>query len=206
MAVALAAGLALLPIGRSVKLGLALGFVTAYQALLRLSRQARSEPLPGSDPLPLPVAVPDESPPPESVGALFPSGLDLSEHVKHGAIYPRVYVDLHGNPLDGRGHYRIVGDMDMHVVWWSVTLYNEAFDLIPNTERHSFTSFNTIPTVDGRHFVIDVAPERPKGAQNWLPCQQDASFNLVWRTYVPGSRLTDSAMGFELPQIVRVKD
>lgn len=122
------------------------------------------------------------------------------------AIFPRTYIDREGNILDGSAHYQIRGRMDMPSVWWSVTLYDEQFAFISNPEgRHSFTSFNTIPCEDGRTFVIDIAPEPPEGALNWLPSKRRETFNIVWRFYLPGAQILDDADGFELPEVVCVE-
>jgi hypothetical protein len=198
LAFGIMAGIAVAPIDFPRKLGLALGFLATFGWLWRLtdhfsnSRAARLPPTPSGS----------------TVGGAGtrrrPDLTDLAGHVKEGVIYPRVYVDLNGNPLDGSERYQIVGAIDMHVVWWSVTIYNEAFELIPGTARHAFTNFNVARSADGERFVIDIAPEQPDGAVNWLPCRRGERFNLVWRTYVPGSRVLDDQSDFELPKIVRV--
>jgi len=131
----------------------------------------------------------------------------LSVNAKEEAIYPRTYIDSEGNVLDGAGHYRIRGELQMPAVWWSLTIYDESFSLIPNGgERHSFTSFNIVPAEDRRSFVIDVAPQHPDDAVNWLPCKPGETFNLVWRFYLPGAEIFHDRNGFELPKVVPVRD
>jgi hypothetical protein len=201
LAILIAAGIAVAPTGVSRKVGLALSFLAAYQALHYLSGRDKSRSATQS-------ATGHNDSASAGPGAVAsPGGAGLSAHVNEEAIYPRIYVDRNGNVLDGNAHYQIAGDMDMKAVWWSVTIYNEEFDLIPHKEeRHSFTSFNTVPTDDGRRFVIDIAPERPPGAVNWLPCRRGETFNLVWRFYLPGARILDDREGFEIPKIINVAD
>ena len=91
----------------------------------------------------------------------------LSRDASDEAVYPRIYVDRNRGALDGSARYRIAGDLDMNASWWSVTLVDEEFDPICHqAERHSFTSFNVVPTADGCRFVIDIAPDSPPGATN----------------------------------------
>jgi hypothetical protein len=200
LAILIAAWLVVLPAGVWRKVSLALSFLAAYAALIRLSSPGRSR-----TPTP-PACLEDASVSAEPEAEVTPTRIDLSPYVKHEAIYPRVYVDLNGNRLDGSAHYQIVGETDMQAVWWAVSIYNERFDLFPNTERHSFTSLNTLFTDGGRRFVIDIAPEWPEGAANWLPCRLGEPFNLVWKFYVPGTEVLDRPEDLAAPRVVRVGD
>jgi hypothetical protein len=132
--------------------------------------------------------------------------VELSAYVKQEAIYPRVYVDRNGDLLDGSAHYQIVGNTEIEAVWWAVTIYTERFDLLPDAERHSFTSLNTLPMAGSRLFVIDIAPEWPEGSANWLPCRRGEPFNLVWRFYRPGAQVVGDPDGLEVPNVIRVLD
>jgi hypothetical protein len=190
-----------LPTGVSRKVGLGLIFLVGYWAVRYLSgrteRRSDTQPATGHNDSDLarPKAV-------RSSGGSGPA-----EYVNDEAIYARVYVDRNGDILNGSGHYQLAGDMDMQAVWWSVTIYNAEFDLVFHEEgRHSFTSFNTIPTEDGRRFVIDIAPDWPEGAVNWLPCRRGEPFNLVWRFYLPGTQVVEDPRIAAVPQIVSVMD
>jgi hypothetical protein len=143
---------------------------------------------------------------PRSRPGKSPAELNAASYVKREAIYPRVYVDMDGDPLDGSFHYQIVGSTDMHAVWWVVTIYDERFQLFADMERHSFTSSNIATTDEDTRFVIDIAPELPKGAANWLPCRAGQTFNLVWKLYMPGARVIEAPGHFEIPRVVKVMD
>ncbi|MFP4474986.1 MAG: DUF1214 domain-containing protein [Desulfatibacillaceae bacterium] len=114
---------------------------------------------------------------------------------------------LNGRPirkLHPGGHYRIVGESDIDAWWWSVTLYNDEEYLFDNPlDRYSYAGFQLEREPDGG-FVIDVAPERPKGATNWLPSPADRPFVLTLRIYWPNRALLENPGTYDLPRVVRM--
>lgn len=91
--------------------------------------------------------------------------------------------DQDGNALHGDRHYRVIGRLSTPGYWWSVALYDGTGSFILNREnRYAFTSFNAIPTDDGQA-IIDIAPHRPAGALNWLPCREGETFSVYVRLY-----------------------
>ncbi len=120
------------------------------------------------------------------------------------AVYFQGYVDNPRRKLTGDGRYRIEGSVRLPAEWWSITLYNSRELLHPNPQRrYSFASFNLQTAEDGS-FAIDVAPERPPGAANWLPSPPGESFSLTLRVYRPQPQLLDHLESYPLPRLSRV--
>jgi len=81
--------------------------------------------------------------------------------------------------------------------FWSVTLYDEKFNLVFNEAgRHSFG--DKVPGLiygkDGSPEIY-LQPDKPEGdkAANWLPSAKGKDFNLFLRAYFPGKSLLDQS-------------
>lgn len=120
------------------------------------------------------------------------------------AVYFQGYVDNPRRKLSGDRRYRIEGSVRLPAAWWSVTLYNRHELLHPDPHRrYSLASFNLQTDEDGS-FVIDVAPERPPDAANWLPSPPGEPFSLTLRVYRPQPQLLDHLESYPLPRLSRV--
>lgn len=120
------------------------------------------------------------------------------------ALYFQGYVDDPRGWLSGDRRYRIEGSARLPAEWWSITLYNRQELLHPNPQRrYSFASFNVQTAEDGS-FVIDVAPERPPEAANWLPSPAGEPFSLTLRIYRPEPELLNRIESYALPRLTRV--
>lgn len=120
------------------------------------------------------------------------------------AVYFQGYVGSPRNKLSCDRRYRIEGSALLPAEWWSITLYNSRELLHPNPQgRYSFASFN-LETDEKGSFVIDIAPERPPDAVNWLPSPEGEPFSLTLRIYRPRPELLSRIESYPLPRLSRV--
>jgi len=133
----------------------------------------------------------------------------VTEHLIEESVKLRTFVDADGQPLNGDNHYVIRFSKDeipeAHS-FWSVTLYDERFNLVFNEAgRYSFG--DKVPGLkygeDGS-LTIYIQPDQPQGAKasNWLPSPRGQDFNLFLRTYFPGPKLLDQS--YAAPAVVKV--
>lgn len=119
------------------------------------------------------------------------------------------YMALLGKPtqkLLGGHHYRISGNVNLPVTWWSITLYNDQDFLFKNKERvYSFNSENLETDAEG-NFVLDVAAEKPNGATNWLPAPKNEEFTVIIRFYEPQPELYEHLENYDLPKVEEIKN
>lgn len=135
----------------------------------------------------------------------------ITEHQVEESVKLRTFVDAQGRPLNGAHRYVIHFTKDELPVarqFWSVTLYDERFNLVPNDAgRYSFG--DKVPGLkygrDGS-LTIYIQPDKPEGtkATNWLPSPKDRDFNLFMRTYFPGSKMLDQS--YMPPAVKRVAE
>jgi hypothetical protein len=124
---------------------------------------------------------------------------------KDRALYFNGYIGSPLRRLKGGRHYQIRGQKDIPAAWWSVTLYDQDFFLFDNAEhRYSFAGFN-VKSDDSGNFVIDVAPQRPEGATNWLPSPSQGAITLALRIYEPSPALQEHLGSYPLPHLVEAK-
>ena len=124
----------------------------------------------------------------------------VTEHLIEESVKLRTFVDSEGRPLNGANRYVIHFARDELPVareFWSVTLYDERFNLVANDAgRYSFG--DKVPGLkygrDGS-LTIYIQPDRPEGgkAANWLPSPRGRDFNLFMRTYLPGPGMLDQS-------------
>ena len=123
---------------------------------------------------------------------------------KEEAIYYLAYQGGMLPDLKADRHYQIKGNAGLPAKWWSITLYNEEEFLFDNPDnRYSFTNFN-LKTDNSGHFVIDVSPVKPAGANNWLPAPSSGTIRLAFRIYQPTAELHDNIESYPLPTVREV--
>lgn len=124
----------------------------------------------------------------------------VTEHRIQETVKLRTFVDAEGEPLDGRNRYEIrfeKKDIPEAHSFWSVTLYDEKFNLVYNEAgRYSFG--DKVPGLrhaDDGSLTIYIQPDAPEGdkAANWLPSPRGKPFNLFLRAYLPGKALLDQS-------------
>ena len=135
----------------------------------------------------------------------------IVEHLIEESVKLRTFVDADGQPLNGANRYVIRFAKDEIPVarsFWSVTLYDERFNLFPNAAGR-YTFGDKVPGLiydsDGS-LTMHVQPDPPAGdrASNWLPSPRDKDFNLFLRAYLPGPRMLDQS--YVAPPVRKVVD
>jgi hypothetical protein len=124
----------------------------------------------------------------------------VTEHLVEESVKLRTFVDSDGQLLNGDHRYVIrfgKDELPQAKAFWSVTLYDDAFNLVYNEAgRYSFG--DKVPGLvyggDGS-LEIYIQPDAPEGDRraNWLPSPQGKNFNLFLRTYFPGPTLLDQS-------------
>ena len=121
----------------------------------------------------------------------------ILEHWVEQSTKLRTFVDADGNSLSGQHRYVLrfgKDDIPQARAFWSVTLYDEHFNMVDNPiQRYAIGSLT-----EGLKFDADGALEillqhqhpAPEPPTNWLPTPA-GKFNLFLRTYLPGPRLMD---------------
>lgn len=124
----------------------------------------------------------------------------IVEHQIEESVKLRTFVDADEKPLNGANQYVIhfkKEEIPVAYSFWSVTLYDENFNLVPNAAGR-YTFGDKVPGLkygaDGS-LTIYIQPDRPEGdkAANWLPSPKDKDFNLFLRAYFPGPALLDQS-------------
>ncbi|CAB1369524.1 DUF1254 domain-containing protein [Denitratisoma oestradiolicum] len=133
----------------------------------------------------------------------------IVEHQIEESVKLRTFVDAESKPLSGDHRYVVhfrKEEIPVAHAFWSVTLYDENFNLVPN-EAGRYGFGDKVPGLkygtDGS-LTIYIQPDRPEGekAANWLPSPRDKDFNLFLRAYFPGPGLLDQS--YAAPSVHRV--
>lgn len=133
----------------------------------------------------------------------------IVEHQIEESVKLRTFVDAEGKPLNGAHRYVVhfrKEEIPAAHAFWSVTLYDENFNLVPN-EAGRYAFGDKVPGLkygaDGS-LTIYIQPEHPSGdkAANWLPSPRDKDFNLFLRAYFPGPTMLDQS--YAAPSVHRV--
>ena len=107
-------------------------------------------------------------------------------------VYPSIYVDGKGNPLEGRKRYQIHFEKGQlppvrEHGFWSITLYDSKERYLVENEIHRYGINDRDVLKENADGSIDILiqQERPKEefVTNWLPSGTEA-FNLVLRIYL----------------------
>ncbi|MBS0445125.1 MAG: DUF1254 domain-containing protein [Proteobacteria bacterium] len=124
----------------------------------------------------------------------------IVEHWIEQSTKLRTFVDADGADLSGEHAYVLhlrADEIPQARAFWSVTLYDERFNMVDNPiKRYGISSL-----VDGLVYGADgsleilmqhEAPTDESRRANWLPTPQ-GRFNLFLRTYLPGPSVQDQS-------------
>lgn len=130
----------------------------------------------------------------------------IIEHWIEQSTKLRTFIDADGQDLIGAHGYTLQfakDEIPQAKAFWSITLYDERFNLVDNPiQRYAIGSLT-----DGLKFGADGSLEillqhqrpAPELESNWLPVPE-GKFNLFLRTYLPGPRVMDQSYA---PPMVR---
>lgn len=114
-------------------------------------------------------------------------------------LYYTAWTDDHGQPLDGRCRYDIVG-RDPDARWWSITAYGPDEFLIANpVHRYSVSRADVERARDG---TFDIVVAQNAAGANWIPVKT-GPFTLTLRLYNPGSVVATVPADAGLPTVKR---
>lgn len=131
-----------------------------------------------------------------------------TENYIEEATKARVFNDVDGNPLDGSQTYEIVFTADnipQVDAFWSVTLYDEEYNIYDNPDDIYITTSSDPNLVYGEDgsVKITLSPENPNDeTTNWIPTPDGMDFNLFFRAYLPGESLQNQT--YEIPGVEKV--
>lgn len=121
----------------------------------------------------------------------------IIEHWVEQSTKLRTFVDADGHDLSGQHRYTLHfkrEEIPEAKAFWSITLYDERFNLVDNPiQRYAIGSLT-----DGLKWGADGSLEilmqherpAPELESNWLPVPK-GKFNLFLRTYLPGAQVMD---------------
>ncbi|MEI8156010.1 MAG: DUF1254 domain-containing protein [Burkholderiales bacterium] len=125
------------------------------------------------------------------------SDAGMQEHHIEEVVKLRAYLDANGkayNGADGRYVLRFEpGQLPKVKSFWSVTLYDERYDLVANEiNRYSLGTKDMKNMVFGKDGSLEIYIQADRPASellsNWLPAPK-GSFNLFMRAYLPDASL-----------------
>ena len=130
----------------------------------------------------------------------------ILEHWIEQSTKLRTFIDADGHDLTGANRYTLYFRKDEipdAKAFWSITLYDERFNMIQNPiDRYAIGSLTQgLKFGDDGSLEILLQHKQPsvETESNWLPAP-DGKFNLFLRTYLPGSRVMDQSYA---PPMVR---
>jgi hypothetical protein len=116
----------------------------------------------------------------------------IIEHWKEQSTKLRTFVDAQGNDLSGQHRYSLrfeKSEIPEAKAFWSITLYDERFNLVDNPiQRYAIGSLTkglSFGTDGSLEILMQHERPAPELECNWLPVPQ-GKFNLFLRTYLPG--------------------
>ena len=123
----------------------------------------------------------------------------IVEHWIEQSTKLRTFTDSEGRPLTGDHRYRLFftkEQIPQAKAFWSITLYDERFNLVDNPIKRYSLASNTAGLKYGGDGSLEILMqhEQPgdEGNANWLPTPKDG-FNLFLRTYLPGANMLDQS-------------
>jgi len=125
------------------------------------------------------------------------------------AIYLNVSEDSDGKPLSGENRYVIrfeKGGQPKVNAFWSVTMYNPKYNLVPNPiNRYSLGDRSGMKVDQEGRLTIYVQKDSPGTDKeaNWLPAPE-RNFFLILRTYLPREDLV--AQKWQPPSVTLVRN
>lgn len=121
------------------------------------------------------------------------------ENLIEEAVKLRTFNDIDGNPLDGGKKYMLKFSKEQvpqAKAFWSITLYDNRFDLVANSaNKYAIRDIDksTVYGDDGS-LTIYLQPEPPtEEGVNWLPTPAGMEYNLFFRSYLPSERFLDQS-------------
>jgi hypothetical protein len=116
----------------------------------------------------------------------------IIEHWIEQSTKLRTFVDAQGNDLSGQHRYSLrfeKSEIPEAKAFWSITLYDERFNLVDNPiQRYAIGSLTkglSFGTDGSLEILMQHERPAPELECNWLPVPQ-GKFNLFLRTYLPG--------------------
>ena len=136
----------------------------------------------------------------------------LGANLPADAVYPSVFVDADGQPLDSANKYVIRFEKDSAPpvnAFWSVTMYDPNSFFVPNSiNRYAVSSWMPLrKNADGsiEIYVQSESPGKEKEA-NWLPAPASGPFNMTMRMYWPKEQAPSIIDGsWKPPAVTKVK-
>jgi hypothetical protein len=130
----------------------------------------------------------------------------ILEHWIEQSTKLRTFIDADGHDLTGANRYTLYFKKDEipdAKAFWSITLYDERFNMIQNPiDRYAIGSLTQgLKFGDDGSIEILLQHKQPSAEteSNWLPAP-GGKFNLFLRTYLPGSCVMDQSYA---PPMVR---
>jgi len=116
-------------------------------------------------------------------------------------VYLIAKDDKDGNELTAENDYLIKG-IPLDARYWSITLYDENYFLVPNTEnRYSYNLYNVSYESDSS-YLIHISSTRKN--KNWLSAGNKGKFYLAIRMYHPEKSVYNHLNKIQLPVIEKV--
>ncbi len=130
----------------------------------------------------------------------------IIEHWKEQSTKLRTFVDADGRDLSGQNRYVLrfaKEEIPEAHAFWSITLYDERFNMADNPIRRYGIGSLTEGLVFGADGSLEIVLQHespaPRLETNWLPTPA-GKFNLFLRTYLPGPGVMDQSYA---PPMVR---
>jgi hypothetical protein len=126
------------------------------------------------------------------------------------AVYPLTRIDASGEVLDGANKYTMTfapGNLPKVDAFWSLTLYDNTFNLVDNPiNRYNISSqtggYQKANDGSLTLYIQNESPGKNKES-NWLPAPKSGSFFMVFRTYMPAKEIVEQT--WQIPGLVKVK-
>ena len=138
------------------------------------------------------------------------SGAGIVANDPQEAVYPLTRIDASGDVLDGAKKYTMTfapGNLPKVDAFWSLTLYDDTFNLVDNPiNRYNISSqtgdYKKAKDGSLTLYVQNESPGKDKES-NWLPSPKSGSFFMIFRTYIPAKEIVEQA--WQIPGLVKVK-
>jgi len=117
---------------------------------------------------------------------------------------------MNGELLDGKNKYTMTfapGNLPKVEGFWSLTLYDETWNLVDNPlNRYNISSqtggYKKAKDGSLTLYIQNESPGKDKES-NWLPAPKSGSYFLWFRTYMPAKEIVEQT--WQIPELVKVK-